>query len=135
MITLDDLADGVLLAIRGHAVAAYPRECCGVVIDLKGRLMAFAGRNVAADAAHAFEMHPADRLLVEQQRRLGHPVVAIYHSHCDGPALFSDKDREYAAAWPDVLHLVLAVTARGVLGLHGYRADGTLVDEPVEADA
>lgn len=135
MITLDDLSDDVLRAIRGHAIAAYPRECCGVVFQGDTGCVAFAGRNVAEDAAHAFEMHPVDRLAVEYERRMGHPVVAIYHSHTQGPAVFSEKDRQYAQAWPDATHIVMAVTERGVIAIHCFRWDGTCLDEPAEAES
>ena len=131
MITLDALPGEVLTALRAHVTTAYPREACGVVLRTpEGGFYALHARNAAPNQAHRFWLDPRDMLQIAQRLALGNDLVVIYHSHCDTPALFSERDRHFAAAYPDVLHLIFAVTARGVLNLHTYRADGTLMDGP-----
>ena len=132
MITLDALPDELLTAMRAYVTAAYPREACGVVLRRPdGGYDALHARNAAPNQAHRFWLDPRDMLQIAQRLALGNDdLVVIYHSHCDTPALLSERDRHFAAAYPDVLHLIFAVTARGVLNLHTYRADGLLMDAP-----
>lgn len=133
MITLEAFPEAVLGALRAHAAAAYPREACGVVFRAGDRYDAFACRNVHAEPAHHFAVGVRDRVQIALRLKAGDELAAIYHSHADIPAVFSDEDRRYAIAWPDALHLVMAVTARGVLSLHAFDAAGSPVDEPVPA--
>lgn len=135
MITLEALPDAVVASMRSHVAAAYPREACGVVFRTGSGYEAFAGRNVARDQAHAFRISTRDLVQISLRLKTGDALVAIYHSHIDTPACFSIEDRRFAAAYPEALHLVFAVTARGVLAVHGFRADGTPVDAPVEVPA
>lgn len=94
----------MLEAIRHHAGAAYPRECCGLVIgrDAPARQAAagavvvteaVACRNVAPAPERTFEVDPQARFDVERRLR-GTPlrVVGHYHSHPDGPARPSAHD-------------------------------------------
>lgn len=129
-LTIASLPDGILSAIRSHVEAAYPQEACGVVLESADGLETFAGRNVDAWPEHQFRLHEDDLRLLGRRVALGARIAAIYHSHCDTPAVFSERDRAYAAAWPDATHLVACVSARGMLALHAFLADGTPIAEP-----
>ena len=118
----------VLAEARRHAEEAFPNECCGALLIVGGRMEAVRFRNVqneqpAADhlgqlrtAETAFRVDPEDALRL-QQRLLepGAELAAIYHSHPNAAAYFSEMDRHAATAggawdfpaYPD--HLVISV--------------------------
>lgn len=76
-----------LAAIKIHAEAEFPRECCGVVSIRKGREIYMPCRNVANDKDH-FTIHPEDYAAAEEQGA----IIAIAHSHCYAPATPSEAD-------------------------------------------
>ena len=105
-----------LQRIREAAEAAFPEECCGLLIghdlDGSGRRIeqVLASPNVAADNRHQrFEIDP--QLHFDTLRALrGGParILGHYHSHPDHPALPSASD--LAQAWePDLVWLITAV--------------------------
>ncbi len=90
--------------IEAAAQAAWPEECCGLLIGrAKGEQDIQVTRiepsaNLAPDRRKNFEIDP--QLWLDLRRDLaGGPdrVVGLYHSHPDGSALPSDRDA--AAAW------------------------------------
>lgn len=92
-----------LRAIEAHAIAEYPRECCGVVVMVKRTETYIPCTNVIpglADAAQdAFEISDEDMQAAEARGEL----VAIVHSHPDAPARASQSDlvgcEESALPW------------------------------------
>ncbi len=105
------LTDAELKAIRQHAEAEYPAECCGVVLVGGGRppdRQLYVCRNIQ-DAKHAedparfprtareaYYMHPEDVLEWSRKTEHGYAVHVIYHSHVDVGAYFSQTDRRNA---------------------------------------
>lgn len=75
-------------AIRAHAVAEYPRECCGLVVMAARRESYVPCRNAAAAGDH-FVLAPDDYAAAEDAGR----VVAIVHSHPDDTPAPSEADR------------------------------------------
>ncbi len=109
-----------LEAIRRHAEAAYPHECCGLLI---GRIEG-GGRTRVVVATRAVEnaweegdtLHrrmritPPDYMRAEREfaaRGLG--VVGNYHSHPDDAAVPSQFDLENLAPWPTMSYVVVSV--------------------------
>ena len=109
-----------------HAVASFPEECCGFVVERDGQLAVVRVSNVqnerhAADpeqfprtAATAYTMGPeAAPVLVDHDRgRLA--IRAIYHSHPQHAAYFSAEDKKQATAWdepsyPEAAQIVVSV--------------------------
>lgn len=106
-------------AIRTHAEAAWPVECCGLLTGrgAEGGRAAFVVaaahpcRNLAADPAREFEVDPQAwldlRTALETAGR-GEAIIGCYHSHPGGPAAPSQRDLD--EAWePGFLWLVIAV--------------------------
>ena len=105
VITLDPAH---LEAVAGHAEAAYPAECCGLLIGaaegarvwrvhrvVQSRNLAPAGRR------DRFEVDPALRLKLQRELRgSGEAVVGLYHSHPDGPPTPSATDLD--SAWDEI---------------------------------
>ena len=77
-----------LQAIRDHGVAAYPLECCGLVLKSGRREWYQPCRNTAASAEH-FVMSAEDYAAAEESG----DIVAVVHSHPDAPAAPSEADR------------------------------------------
>jgi len=113
------LAASALEAIRSHAQAAYPEECCGALF---GRALdASGGAREAVRAAPAENARREERArryllgpeavlrLEAEAARAGLEVIGFYHSHPDHPAEPSAFDREHA--WPWYTYLIVPVRA------------------------
>ena len=98
--------------IAREALAAFPRECCGLIegINENGTLHAVAlhpGRNLAS-SADRFELDPADHIAaLKSARANGHVLIGCYHSHPGGKAEPSPRDLG-GAAEADFLWLIAA---------------------------
>jgi [CysO sulfur-carrier protein]-S-L-cysteine hydrolase len=94
------VVDLASLAPRLAALAeAEPgREVCGFVcVDARGEPGVFPVRNVAGAAGEGYEIDPEAHLaLARRLRAEGGRIVAVYHSHLDGPARLSSTDLERA---------------------------------------
>jgi len=113
MIRIETEAWGVMVA---HAGAAYPDECCGVLLGTVGG----AGKSVRMalpmeNASHGpkrtrYELRPEDLLQADRQaREKGMDLVGIYHSHPDCDAYFSETDLKNSCPWYSFI--VLSVRA------------------------
>jgi proteasome lid subunit RPN8/RPN11 len=104
--------------IESEGAAAYPNECCGILIgrDRDGRRLVERlepGQNVFAvdERYHRFSIDPRAQLKAERSAEAeGKVVLGFYHSHPDHPARPSEYDREHA--WPFYSYVIVAV-ARG----------------------
>ncbi len=112
------LRAGTVEKIRRHAEAAYPHECCGLLV---GRIEGgwrevfetFPVENAFEDESerhHRMSIRPLDYARAERAhagRGLG--VVGNYHSHPDSAAVPSQYDLEHLAPWPTMSYVVVAV--------------------------
>lgn len=78
----------ILGAIRDHAAACAPRECCGVAVVVRGKLRYFPCRNDYAGDDDTFILAPDDFAAAEDAGA----VVAIVHSHVGIPPAPSMAD-------------------------------------------
>ncbi len=83
----------VLAAIRAHADAASPLECCGVLGGVGDRVsVAIPVENELASAV-VFRTEPRSMLAADRALRVaGLGIVAVYHSHPTSPAVPSATD-------------------------------------------
>ena len=80
---------------EAHARAEYPREACGVLVLVRGRVRYWRCRNIAETPAEHFVMHPEDRAAAEDAGEL----VGVVHSHPDaGPEPSHDDVRACEAS-------------------------------------
>jgi len=96
-----------------EALAAFPRECCGllegVIEDTLARVTAIHSMPNVATEPDSFEIDPAGHInLLRQLRGAGRAIIGCYHSHPNGRAEPSERDRE-SALEADFLWLVCAV--------------------------
>ena len=134
--------------IQSQAVAEYPSECCGVVMEQPGappeRLL-LACRNIQddlhakdptrhpRDARTAYYIDPRDLIAMGRCEAKGFRVLTIYHSHIDAGAYFSPTDKHNALingepAYPDATYVVLSVVERRVAEAGVFRWDAALRD-------
>lgn len=106
------------------AAAAYPHEACGLLVtDPQGQLHVVPTANLQ-DAQHradpaAFPRTSQTAFVLDgrelaRQERLGRAVAAIWHSHCDAPAVLSAEDLRWAVPdgqplYADALQAVVQV--------------------------
>lgn len=120
-----------LLKIRKQAERDYPRETCGILIGPKNQKEKVSGiypcRNVQdeyhakdpssfpRDSRTAYFIDPRELLRIQKEaREKGCEMRAIYHSHVDAGAYFSEEDQRIALsegepAYPGVSYLVVSV--------------------------
>jgi len=111
VIMLDGSAIG---AIRRHAAAAYPEECCGAIVgrsDGRSRVVTEAwplANTAVEDHARRFAVGPADYRNVEARaQNEGLALLGFYHSHPDAPAKPSQYD--LLQAWPNIDYIIVSV--------------------------
>lgn len=75
-------------AITTHALAEYPRECCGLIVAV-GRREVYRPCTNLSHGLEQFRMSAEDWADAEDVGR----VLAVVHSHPDAPATPSDADR------------------------------------------
>jgi len=129
--------------MKTHAEQAYPNECCGLMLrsrsDQTAPLRLRKCTN-AQDSYHrldpvsfprtarnAYFIDPKELLEIERERRSNdETIVAIYHSHCDAEAYFSEEDANRAKAdgeplFPMAAYVVISVRSGRATGLKVFR--------------
>lgn len=110
---------------RGHrdvivraARNTYPNECCGLLLGRRegDDLIVdevVESENLSAHPENSFEIDMRLRLRLQRELRgTGRDIVGHYHSHPDGPAEPSARDR--AEAWePDLIWVIVGIAASG----------------------
>ena len=112
--TILEVSSSNFSAMRRHACATFPEECCGLIIERQGHLQVVRVTNVqnqlhAKDpeqfprtAATAYSMRWKEvELLFEAAYKGSLRLHAVYHSHPKHGAYFSEHDRAAAAGWLD----------------------------------
>lgn len=95
------LPDGLRAQLEREARAALPRECCGLIEGIYKEGIAHAAAlhptsNLLADADR-FEIDPTEQFrLIRAARERGAEIIGCYHSHPNGRAEPSERDREGA---------------------------------------
>ncbi len=107
--------------IIAHAQAGYPEEVCGLVSGIDGvAVTVHAGRNVSATPRATFELDIETLAKQIEFEEAGLELVAIYHSHPQGPAVPSETDIE-RAAYPDAVYLICSLADRSQPTLNAFR--------------
>lgn len=143
-----------LEAVREHARAEDPAECCGAIVVRHGREEVWRLRNVqdelhardpathprTARTAYALSHPDVERV---DAATLGNPevgtLIVLYHSHSKHGAYFSGEDRARAMfgdepTYPDVTYLVVS-DARADGEARAFRwseAERDFVEVPIE---
>lgn len=124
MIVIDEAAWAEMV---GHAEAAYPEECCGILLGAQegGQHVTFAVRcanQAAGSSRNRFLIDPEQLLEVRSQgRAAGLDIVGFYHSHPDKGAYFSESDIRHC--WPLFANIVLSVERGRLREAKAFRVD------------
>jgi proteasome lid subunit RPN8/RPN11 len=119
-----------LKAIADAAEAAYPNECCGLLVGTGRRPVRVTrllpAANLAGSSGNRFELDPRVRLDAERSLRgTAERVIGHYHSHPDGSALPSPTD--LAEAWePELIWLIVGVVDGQAIQTQAHRLDRAL---------
>ncbi len=124
------LCSEILDQLAAHAIQHYPLEACGFLIGEKGQksVSEFLPVKNIYDEMHAKypETYPRtsktaylidpkeQQKIFDEAAHNNQEVKAIYHSHTDHDAYFSDEDKLVAAPWgepnfPGVSYIVVSV--------------------------
>lgn len=140
------LSTEMLGVVCREAIEAFPSECCGFL--LKGTVR--PARNMADVPSSADEWHRSSRegyvLSLEDARYLDDsldgddPVAAVYHSHPNGRAYFSEEDAAYTIhegrpVYPGVAQLVLGIDETGLREARLFDLDSGVAREVGRWDA
>lgn len=98
----ETMQQSTLQAIQAHAVAEYPRECCGLIVAGANGEAYIPCRNVATTPSEHFRLPAEDYAYAED---LGE-VLAVVHSHPNASAAASDADRVMCEASGLPWHIV-----------------------------
>jgi proteasome lid subunit RPN8/RPN11 len=103
----DPFDPSVCEAIRQHALAEYPKESCGLVVEEDGGVRYLPCENIAADPTKEFEI--ASDITLKWMQRVA--LKACVHSHPDGPAhpSFKDEAQQIASGVPWGIVPILAI--------------------------
>jgi proteasome lid subunit RPN8/RPN11 len=125
--------------IRRHGEAAYPAECCGVLVgradgDAKLVVRLAPAVNRRTDDPHRYLIAPDDlRRLEAGVRTEGLDILGYYHSHPDHPAAPSGFDADHA--WPWYSYVIVRVERGRGADLASWRLDDdrpTMQPEPLD---
>jgi proteasome lid subunit RPN8/RPN11 len=102
------LAPGVLDEVIRHAKSGYPEEACGLLVG-RGFADRFIPMANVLQSPSSYEMDPASLITtLRDLRNTGEQLVAIYHSHPNGPARPSRDDVE-RAYYPEAAYLIVSL--------------------------
>jgi proteasome lid subunit RPN8/RPN11 len=136
------LPNAVAAAMRAHAEAAYPNECCGAMLGLrKGPdwlvISSIAAENAAEDQARraGYQIGPRDLLdIAVAARRRGLEIAGFYHSHPDCEAAWSPADLA-GAHWIGASYAIIEVRDGRAAAMRSFRLAGaTEEDKRFEAE-
>jgi len=87
---------------------AYPLEACGLMAGLNGRATRLYPVSNIKQSPVAYEMDPAEQLaaIIDLEER-GWELLAIYHSHPQGPQVPSATDIDQAY-YPETAYIIVS---------------------------
>jgi proteasome lid subunit RPN8/RPN11 len=123
------LAASQIKEMIAQAAALYPEEACGLVAGRHGRAVRLYPIENVRHSPVAYEMDPLQQiramLALENE---GLELLAIYHSHPDGPPRPSATDVTQAY-YPDSAHLIISLANRERPAVRAFRIADGLVTE------
>jgi proteasome lid subunit RPN8/RPN11 len=103
--------------IEQEGVAAYPNECCGILIGrdvgdarIVEKLVPMKNVFDSAEQYHRFSIDPLQLAAADESAASkGRAVLGFYHSHPDHPARPSEYDRTHVPPWAFYSHVIVAI--------------------------
>jgi proteasome lid subunit RPN8/RPN11 len=114
------LPTSLFTRIEQEGVAAFPNECCGVLIGrddvatnrrIVEQLKPLTNSFEAVEQYHRFRLDPLEYIQADKEAAaLGKTILGFYHSHPDHPARPSEYDRQHA--WPFYSYVIVSIMNR-----------------------
>lgn len=141
-----ELQTETLDQIYAHAKVEFPDECCGIILSDGTREFVRECRNIQnerhaedpdtypRDARTAYLIDPNDLIRVHKEAETqNRPIKALYHSHPNHDAYFSDKDKADATAWdepvyPGAVYIVISIYDHEVKATKAFAWNETDMD-------
>ena len=130
------IVNGVLLdEMLAHVAGLWPEEACGLVGGRDGRAVRLYPVENTRHSPVAFEMDPLQQIkAMLAMEAEGLDLIAIYHSHPDGPARPSATDVANAY-YPDAVQLIISLADRARPSVRAFTiVDGTVAEVGWEED-
>jgi proteasome lid subunit RPN8/RPN11 len=112
--------------IKAEAVAAYPSECCGLLVGDTNTTTSrvVPSRNLLASHGNdRFEIDPQTRINLERAlRNTSESIIGHYHSHPDHPAEPSKTDLEMAFE-AELIWLIVSVSGGEAIDVKAHQID------------
>jgi proteasome lid subunit RPN8/RPN11 len=133
------MPESVYLQLRRQGEAAYPHECCGVLVGVisggisapdKLVLQAITVENASTgNTRNHYEINPMDLVRIERQARASNlTIVGFYHSHPDHPAQPSSTDLA-EAHWLGCSYVITEVANGVAADTHSFHLAGSREEE------
>jgi proteasome lid subunit RPN8/RPN11 len=119
--------------IEEEGSAAYPNECCGIMIGrdmsdgactrrIVEQLVAMQNVWDEKEQKRRFAIDPLALMRAEKSAAAdGKVVVGFYHSHPDHPARPSETDRQYG--WPFYSYVIVSIANRAAVDMTSWVLD------------
>ena len=92
-----------------RALAGYPEEVCGLISGLDGRATDLYPVENMLHSPVAYKMEPLEQVRVMSAIEAdGKELLAIYHSHPNGPARPSESDVALSL-YPDQVYIIISL--------------------------
>ena len=146
------LSPAKLEEIHKHALAEYPRECCGIIIGKEGgdsedilylctniqdKLHAMDSQTYERDARTAYNIEPRELMKIfKEAEKKGMRIKFFYHSHPEHDAYFSEEDKRMALfdedpVYPGAAYMVVSVYNKTIkrTALYSWNPDTKVFEE------
>jgi len=112
-----------------HFQAELPREGCGILAGMENVVTRFVPIANRLASATAFDMEPAELIAALRSiREAGERMLAVGHSHPNGPATPSRRDIE-SAYYPEAAHIIVSLASAESPVARGFRiVDGEVIE-------
>jgi proteasome lid subunit RPN8/RPN11 len=126
------LSEAIWNEISRHAQDAFPEECCGVIFsngttdrvqrlqNIQNQLHALDPQTYPRTALIAYAMNPKElEVVIDAAHEHGTKLKALYHSHPNHDAYFSEEDKAFASpfgepTFPGAAQIVVSIYDRVV---------------------
>lgn len=106
----DELLDELGWPFIWQALSKSPHEACGLVGGGEPGFRAYWAQNASESPTDSFLIAPSEQLeLLKWIEAEGRELIAIFHSHPRSGPEPSERDREMAKLWPDVLWVIVGL--------------------------
>jgi proteasome lid subunit RPN8/RPN11 len=117
--------------LRRSGEAAYPHECCGVLVgefDETGgktvKTVTECGNTRTDSPDNRYNISPSELVRIQREALLaGHDIVGFYHSHPDHPARWSATDLS-EAHWTGCSYVIISVESGHAVLTNSFLLEG-----------